>query len=61
MASKIARNRASDADTDARLTAAGWTPARIWEHEEPDEAAAQIEQLVRARARNLVNPKHADF
>ena len=36
---KIARNRARDADTDARLEAAGWTTVRVWEHEEPDEAA----------------------
>ena len=52
---KIARNRARDADTDARLEAAGWTPIRIWEHEEPDEAAAQIEQLIRDRARRLAD------
>ncbi len=50
---KIARNRARDADTDARLRAAGWTPVRIWEHEPPDQAADQIEQLIRARARHL--------
>ena len=53
---KIARNRARDADTDARLEAAGWTPVRIWEHEEPDQAADQIEQLIRARAHRLSKP-----
>ncbi|MGX5691744.1 hypothetical protein ACWKWA_01010 [Dermacoccus abyssi] len=29
---KIERNRARDADTDARLAGAGWTVVRIWEH-----------------------------
>ena len=52
---KIARNRARDADTDARLQAAGWTPVRIWEHEQPDEAADQIEQLIRDQARHLAS------
>ena len=50
---KIARNRARDVDTDTRLKAAGWTTVRIWEHEEPDEAANRIEQLIRQRARDL--------
>ena len=50
---KIARNRARDVDTDTRLKAAGWTTVRIWEHEEPDEAANRIEQLIRQRTRDL--------
>ncbi len=46
---KIAGNRERDADTDRRLEAAGWVVVRIWEHEEPDEAAVRIQRLVRAK------------
>jgi G:T-mismatch repair DNA endonuclease (very short patch repair protein) len=38
-----------DRDTDAQLVAAGWLAVRIWEHEDPVEAARAIEQLVRDR------------
>ncbi len=44
---KITNNAARDRDTDARLTEAGWTIVRIWEHENPSEAADRIEQAVR--------------
>jgi DNA mismatch endonuclease (patch repair protein) len=44
---KIAGNRQRDADTDARLRAAGWTVVRVWEHEEPVRAADLIFQQVR--------------
>lgn len=44
---KIQRNRDRDADTNARLAAAGWTVARFWEHEEPAAIADVIEHLVR--------------
>lgn len=46
---KIAGNRQRDADTSRRLDAAGWTVVRVWEHEEPSEAAARIARLVRAK------------
>src|SRR5262249_50613289 len=36
---KIETNRHRDADTDRRLEAAGWRVVRIWEHEDPGEAA----------------------
>ena len=36
-------------DRDSRLAAAGWLVVRIWEHEDPGEAAAAIEQLVGSR------------
>jgi DNA mismatch endonuclease (patch repair protein) len=29
---------------------AGWRVIRVWEHEDPDEAAESIEQLVRRSA-----------
>jgi DNA mismatch endonuclease (patch repair protein) len=46
---KIELNRVRDADTDARLQAAGWTVVRVWEHEAPLEVADRIEQICRAR------------
>jgi len=46
---KIERNRLRDRDTDERLMAEGWLAARVWEHENPIEAAAKIAALVRRR------------
>lgn len=46
---KLEENKARDADTDAQLRAAGWLPIRIWEHEDPDEAALKIADVVRKR------------
>lgn len=48
-ATKLAANVARDRDTDERLAAAGWTVLRVWEHEDPTEAAARIAELVRSR------------
>jgi DNA mismatch endonuclease (patch repair protein) len=45
---KIQRNMDRDRDTDVRLSAAGWRVVRIWEHEDPTEAAARIREAVRA-------------
>ena len=39
---KIEKNRARDRDTDTRLIEAGWTVVRVWEHEDPSEAADQV-------------------
>jgi DNA mismatch endonuclease (patch repair protein) len=47
---KIERNRGRDRDTDARLRDAGWLPIRVWEHDDPDEAAVRIAQVVRGRS-----------
>jgi DNA mismatch endonuclease (patch repair protein) len=47
---KIERNKARDQDTDAKLRAAGWIPLRVWEHEEPESAAARVLSLWRERA-----------
>jgi DNA mismatch endonuclease (patch repair protein) len=46
---KLATNVRRDRDTDARLADAGWLAVRVWEHEDPDEAADRIEGAVRAR------------
>ena len=48
-AAKVARNQDRDADTDARLSEAGWEVVRIWQHEDPDEAAARVAAVVRRR------------
>lgn len=46
---KIERNRARDADTNERLKEGGWISLRVWEHEDPEEAATRIARLVRER------------
>lgn len=46
---KIQRNVERDRRNDTQLDAAGWLVLRIWEHEDPREAAERIAQLVRAR------------
>lgn len=46
---KLARNRARDADTDARLAAAGWLVLRVWEHENAGDAARRIAEVVNSR------------
>ncbi len=47
--SKIDGNRARDRDTDDRLSDAGWVSIRVWEHEDPNEAADRIADVVIAR------------
>lgn len=42
-ADKLAANVVRDRDTDARLAGAGWTVVRIWEHEDPAEAADRVQ------------------
>lgn len=46
---KIARNTERDRDTDQLLAEHGWTVVRVWEHEDPDEAAGRVETIVRQR------------
>ncbi|MFB6835521.1 very short patch repair endonuclease [Streptomyces sp. NPDC056361] len=46
---KIEKNRARDANTDARLKEAGWVSVRVWEHESPDEAAPRVAAIVAER------------
>jgi DNA mismatch endonuclease (patch repair protein) len=45
-APKIERNIARDAETTRALTEAGWHVVRVWEHEDLDAAAADIECLL---------------
>ena len=44
---KLDANQARDADTNRRLSEAGWTVVHVWEHDDPAVAAARIAQLVR--------------
>lgn len=43
---KIEANQARDRDTDERLTSAGWTVLRVWEHEDPATAAARVAAML---------------
>lgn len=45
-AAKITANIARDSDTNTRLTSAGWTVIRVWEHEEPATAVLRIEKAL---------------
>lgn len=49
---KIARNIERDQRNDAALRDAGWLVVRVWEHEDPEQAAGQILYLVRTRRGN---------
>ncbi|MFL3865302.1 very short patch repair endonuclease [Streptomyces griseobrunneus] len=50
---KIEGNRARDAETDRLLGEAGWTVVRVWEHEDPVDACARIEGIVRQTSRDV--------
>lgn len=47
--SKIETNRRRDVDTDAMLTASGWTVVRAWSHDDPQIVADMIERAVRSK------------
>jgi DNA mismatch endonuclease (patch repair protein) len=53
-AEKVESTRSRDRETDRRLADAGWTSIRVWEHEDPVEAAQRIHAVVRGRGR--LNP-----
>ncbi|MFF0118222.1 very short patch repair endonuclease [Micromonospora arida] len=44
---KIEGNRARDWETNRLLADAGWSVIRVWEHEDPEAAAEQVEGAVR--------------
>jgi len=48
-ADKVKGNMARDRETDERLAEAGWFSIRIWEHEDPREAALRVRDAVHAR------------
>ena len=41
-AAKLARTVERDRETNEALESAGWTVLRVWEHEDPDEAALRV-------------------
>jgi DNA (cytosine-5)-methyltransferase 1 len=43
---KIDRNKARDAETDETLRSLGWLVLRVWEHEDPAEAAESVARSV---------------
>ncbi|WP_137725742.1 very short patch repair endonuclease [Prescottella subtropica] len=45
-ADKLAANVVRDRDTDVRLTAAGWRVVRVWEHEDPADAADRVQSAL---------------
>jgi DNA mismatch endonuclease, patch repair protein len=45
---KLRRNVERDRAVDALLAAAGWTVIRVWEHEDPQEAARTVLAAVRS-------------
>ena len=49
-AEKVRRNRARDRETDQFLCDQGWVVVRVWEHEDPRDAARSIYDVVTARA-----------
>jgi DNA mismatch endonuclease (patch repair protein) len=55
---KIETNRRRDADTNDQLTESGWRVIRVWEHEDPSEAADRIEAAVRRRRPRKVVSRH---
>jgi DNA mismatch endonuclease (patch repair protein) len=48
-ADKVERNRARDRETNRLLEEAGWVVVRIWEHEDPSQAALKVQSIVRSR------------
>jgi DNA mismatch endonuclease (patch repair protein) len=50
-ADKVRRNRERDQETARWLADAGWLVIRIWEHEDPLQAAEHIAQVVNVRRR----------
>lgn len=53
---KIAGNQARDVDTDERLRGVGWEVIRIWEHDDPAEAAERISNTVAAAHQAMTSP-----
>ena len=46
-ADKLVENRRRDLETDRLLTDAGWRVMRVWEHEDPAQAAMRVAAAVR--------------
>ncbi|MET7875759.1 very short patch repair endonuclease [Micromonospora profundi] len=55
-AEKVRRNRERDAETDRLLAQNGWDVVRIWEHEDPEQAAERIEATLDQARRGSEHP-----
>jgi DNA mismatch endonuclease, patch repair protein len=51
---KILENRARDEDTNRRLSAAGWTVLRFWQHEEIDTVVYRIAGTLQGKHAGVV-------
>lgn len=47
---KMSTNAERDRRVNTALAADGWTVIRVWEHEDPDQAAARVHAVVSARS-----------
>jgi len=56
--SKLERNVERDRETDRFLTSAGWLCLRVWEHENPAEAAERVATIVDTRKHQLGQSAH---
>lgn len=54
-AEKVAKTIERDRDTDQRLAEAGWISLRIWEHQDPSQAALKIREVVVKRLQEQVH------
>lgn len=50
---KVRRNQERDRETGRLLDEAGWLVIRVWEHEDPQEAATLIAQVIATRRKSL--------
>ncbi|MGA5701803.1 very short patch repair endonuclease [Peterkaempfera bronchialis] len=57
---KIAGNQARDAETNEALRDAGWLVIRVWEHEDPEQAAQEVAEVVRSRQHTPPNASAQD-
>ncbi|MGC4773618.1 very short patch repair endonuclease [Micromonospora sp. DT44] len=55
---KIEGNRARDRETNQLLADASWSVIRVWEHEDPAEAADRIESTVRGATSRWLTRSH---
>jgi len=47
---KLALNQDRDKRVDGSLVQLGWSPIRVWEHDDPAEAAARIRAILQAHS-----------
>ena len=58
-AAKVLRNQQRDRETTQALREAGWIVVRIWEHEDPAEAAVRVVAAVKPPAKPAVTRRES--